>query len=146
VKTIACLAEMAPYGIVPLTDEPDGLRYRVVCDLTAKGKQLVERALGLSAIQLQPNWDYGTDDEPHVGSMLLSPEIAPILGVYALLDDGCYEVWTTKRNGSVGIEQGDGQEVVQNLQLGYGHDVVHRFIYPLTIGNWNRSAIPWEFH
>jgi hypothetical protein len=145
VKIIACLAEMASYGIVPLTNEPDGLQYRMVCDLTAKGKQLVEQALGLAEIQLQPSWDYGTNDEPHIGSMLLIPEILPILGVYALLDDGCHEVWTTRNNGLVGIQQGDSQELVQNLQSFYEFDVLHRFIYPVTIGNWNRFAVPWQF-
>ena len=144
-KRIACLAEMAPYGIVPLTNEPDGLQYRIVCDVTAKGKQLVERALGLAEIQFQPNWDYGTNDEPHIGSMLLLPEVLPILGVYALLDDGCHEVWTTRNNGLVGIEQGDSQELVHDLQTCYGYDVVYRFAHPITTGNWRRLAAPWQF-
>jgi hypothetical protein len=144
VKTIANLAEMSSYGIVPLTNEPDGLQYRIVCDVTAKGKQLVERVFGLLEIRLQPNWDYGTNDEPHVGSVMLTPELLPILGVYALLDDGCREVWTTRNSGLVGIQADDPLQIVESLQAWYGSDVVQRFVHPLTIGDWKRSASHWQ--
>ena len=140
-KTIDCWAGMQPYGIVPLTSEPDGLKYRIVCDVTAKGKQLVEKALGVTEVQLETNWDYGTNDEPHVGCLMLGPEILSILGVYALLDDGCHEVWMTKSYGLVGIQQGDSQQSVASLQLRYGNDLVHRFIYPETICNWNPCVL-----
>ena len=140
-KTIDCWAGMQPYGIVPLTSEPDGLKYRIVCDVTAKGKQLVEKALGVTKVQLETNWDYGTNDEPHVGCLMLGPEILSILGVYALLDDGCHEVWMTKSYGLVGIQQGDSQQSVASLQLRYGNDLVHRFIYPETICNWNPCVL-----
>ncbi len=128
---------MQPYGVVPLTSEPDGLKYRIVCDVTAKGKQLVEKALGVVEIQLETNWDYGTNDEPHVGCVLLSPELLSIIGVYALLDDGCHEVWATKSFGLVGIQQSDSQQTVDNLQLYYGSELIQRFSCPDTIGNWN---------
>lgn len=114
-KTIDCWAGMQPYGIVPLTSEPDGLKYRIVCDVTAKGKQLIEKALGVAEVQLEMNWDYGTNDEPHVGCLLLSPEILSILGVYALLDDGCHEVWMTEAFASItkahpGVLQNRGEK------------------------------------
>ena len=137
VKTIDCWAGMQPYGIVPLTSEPDGLKYRIVCDVTEKGKRLLEKALGMAEAQLEMNWDYGTNEEQHVGSVMLSPEILVIIGVYALLDDGCHEVWTTKSYGLVGIQQGDSQQAVDNLQLYYGHDLVQRFFCPDTLGNRN---------
>jgi hypothetical protein len=137
VRTIDCWAGMQPYGIVPLTSEPDGLKYRIVCDVTAKGKQLVEKALGVIEIQLEPNWDYGTNDEPHIGCVLLSPELLSIIGVYALLDDGCHEVWMTKSYGLVGIQHGDSQQTVESLQWRYANDLVQRFIYPETSGSLN---------
>jgi len=58
VKTIDSWAGMQPYGIVPLTSEPDGLKYRIVCDVTAKGKLLVEKTLGIAEIRLEKSWDY----------------------------------------------------------------------------------------
>ena len=140
-KTIDCWAGMQPYGIVPLTSEPDGLKYRIVCDVTAKGKQLIEKALGVTEVQLETNWDYGTNDEPHVGCLMLSPEILSILGVYALLDDGCHEVWMTKSHGLVGIQQGDSQQSLESLQRWYGDDLVQRFIYPETICIWNPCVL-----
>jgi hypothetical protein len=141
VKTINCWAEMKPYGILPLTTEPDGLQHRIVCDVTAQGKQLIEKALGVVEIQLATNWDYGTNDEPHAGSLMLSPAMLSILGVYALLDDGCHEVWMTKSQGLVGIQQGDSQDVIANINLWYGDDLAYRFFHPGTSCNWNPSVI-----
>jgi hypothetical protein len=141
VKTINCWAEMQPYGIIPLTTEPDGLQYRTVCDVTARGKQLIEKALGVVEIQLEMNWDYGTNDEPHIGSIMVCPTMLPIFGVYALFDDGCHEVWLTKKHGLVGIQQGDSQDVIANINLWYGNDLDCRFFHPGTNCNWNPSTI-----
>lgn len=136
-KTIDSWAGMHRYGIVPLTTEVDGLRYRIVCDVTEKGKRLLEKALGMIEVQLESNWDYGTNEEPHIGCVMLCPEILTIIGVYALLDDGCHEVWATKSFGLVGIQQGDPQHTVDNLQLYYGNELVQRFSCPDTIGSRN---------
>jgi hypothetical protein len=131
---------MQPYGIMPLTIEPDGLQYRVACDLTIKGKQLIEKALGVVEIQLEENWDYGTNAEPHLGSIMLSPAMLLILGVFALFDDGCHEVWATKNQGLIGLQQGDPQDLVESLRLLYGKELAQQFVYP-TAGNWNRNAM-----
>jgi hypothetical protein len=145
-KMIDCWAGMQPYGIVPLTIEADGLKHRVVCDVTEKGKQLIEKTLGVPSVQLEKNWDHGPNDEPHVGSMLLSPELLMMLGIYALLDDGCHEVWTTRSNGLIGIQQSDCQQIVENLRIYYGTDLVHRFLYPETTSTWNPNALVCMFH
>lgn len=134
-KTISGWDEMERYGIVPLTPEPDGLKYRIVCDVTAKGKRLIEKALGVAAIQLEAKWDYGTNDEPHVGAALLGPEILSMIGVYALLEDGCREVWTTKRLGLIGIQHGDSLQTVESMQFYYGSELVECFSDPTTVSN-----------
>lgn len=136
-KTIESWAGMHPYGIVPLTAEVDGLKYRVVCDVTERGKQLLEKSLGIIDIQLGQNWDFGTNEEPHIGCVMLFPEILLMIGVYALFDDGCHEVWTTRNLGLVGIQQGDSQQAIENLQLYYGNELIQRYTCQDTIGNRN---------
>lgn len=135
-KTIRSWDEMPRYGIVPLTIEADGLKHRIVCDVTAKGKELIEKTLGIVEILFESNWDFGTNDEPHIGCIMLGPEILSMIGVYALFDDGCHEVWMTKNYGLVGIQQGDSQPIVESLQACYGDELVHRFIQLETASTW----------
>ncbi len=140
-KTIDSWDEMPRYGVVPLTTEPGGLQYRIVCDVTARGKDLIEKTLGIAGLQLEMNWDYGTNDEPHIGSIMLGPEILSMIGVYALFDDGCHEVWMTKTYGLVGIQHGDSQEVINGLDLLYRADRVYCFVYLDTAANLNPSIL-----
>jgi hypothetical protein len=126
-KAIGSWEDLKPYGIVPLTVEPDGLCYRIVCDITAKGKTIIERALGITDIQLAANWDYGTNEEPHIGSMLLIPEYLLVLSAYVLFEDGCHEVWLTKNSGVIGIQHGDSQQIIYAYEQLYQLDMVRRF-------------------
>lgn len=139
-KTIRSWDEMSCYGIVPLTTEADGLKYRIVCDVTAKGKELVERTLGIVGLDLERNWDYGTNDEPHVGCIMLGPEILTMIGIYALLDDDCHEVWITRSCELFGIQSGDPQCIIDDLQIRYGNELAHRVVYPEVVGYWS----PWS--
>ena len=92
-KTINCWDHLAPYGIVPLTGEACGLSYRILCDVTAAGKKILEKALGVAELRLRENWNSGPDEDPHVGSIMLAPDLLPFIGVFALLEHGCPEVW-----------------------------------------------------
>ena len=65
--------------------------YRILCDLTQNGKAPVERCLSVE-IQSE-NWNYGTEDEPHVASIMLTTEMLVPLAVFALLEAGCREGW-----------------------------------------------------
>lgn len=51
-KTIHSWDDLSKYGIVPLTGEACGLMYRILCDVTARGKRLVEKALSVPEIRL----------------------------------------------------------------------------------------------
>jgi len=44
-------------------------------------------------LKLPPNWNHGSDAEPHVGSIMLVPELLVPIAVFALLENGCKEVW-----------------------------------------------------
>ena len=62
------LGDLSHYGIVPLTGEACGLMYRILFDVTARGKKILEKAFDVSELRLRENWNRGTDDDPHVGS------------------------------------------------------------------------------
>ena len=65
-KTVSCWDEIRPWGIDALTGEACSLGYRLLCDLTARGRATVERCLGVK-IQSE-NWNGGSTDDPHVAS------------------------------------------------------------------------------
>ena len=60
-------------GIIPLTGESCGLGYRILFDVTEQGRAVIGRWLGIPDIKLAESWNRGSDDDPHVGSILLSP-------------------------------------------------------------------------
>lgn len=131
-KTIRYWDDLRDEGIVALTGEACGLSYRLLCDVTARGKRTLEKALGVAQLVLHENWNHGSADDPHVGSVLLAPDLLPFLGVFALLEAGCREVWLTKNRGVIGIEAEDQPERVYALTCGCHDDVVRRFAYSGT--------------
>jgi len=108
-KTISGLAGLSEFGVVPLTGEACSLMYRTLCDLTAAGKATVERALGV-AIQSE-NWNRGADSDPHIASLMVAPEMVLSLGIFALLEAGCTEVWLGD-DTVLGVEADDIEEHV----------------------------------
>ena len=67
-------------GLVPLTGEACGLSYRILCDVTARGKKTLEKALSIAQLGLHENWNHGNADDPHVGSLMLAPDLLPFIG------------------------------------------------------------------
>jgi hypothetical protein len=87
--------------------------YRILCDLTQQGKQIVERCL---SVQIQSeNWNCGSESDPHVASIMLSEEMIVPLAVFALLDAGCREVWVAD-HAAIGIESDDSEATVERMK------------------------------
>src|SRR4029077_15887490 len=84
-KTIVRWDHLSEFGIIPLTGESCGLGYRMLCDVTVKGKIILEKCLGIPALKPPPNGNTGSEAEPHVGSIMLAPELLVPLAVFALL-------------------------------------------------------------
>ena len=100
-KTISPWDHLREFGIDLLTGEACSLMYRLLCDLTQSGKRIVERCL---SVQIQSeNWNGGSNDDPHVASIMLAQEMLVPLAVFALLESGCHEVWITDRT-AIGVE------------------------------------------
>ena len=145
-KSIACWEDLNEFGIVPLTGEACGLMYRILCDVTARGKKTVEKALGLPEVKLHENWNRGSEADPHVGSVMLGPELLSFLGVFALLDAGCREVWLTKGNSLMGIEPSDDPDRVEALRQFHGDKLLRRFAYGGTAGDRNQHMMSGRIH
>ena len=145
-KTINCWDDLSHYGISPLTGEACGLMYRILFDVTARGKRILEKAFDVSELGLNESWNSGTDDEPHVGSIMLAREVLPFIGVFALLEDGCTEVFLTKRGGLIGIHRTDLAEDVERLKQFHGADLVRRFAYSGTAGDRNEHMMSGRVH
>ncbi|HEV7282320.1 MAG TPA: hypothetical protein VGN57_19110 [Pirellulaceae bacterium] len=111
-KTIRCPNDLKPYGFDCLTGEACGLTYRLLYDLNAKAKKTVEKCFGIALTS--EAWNSGPTDDPHVASIMLSPETLLPLGVFCLLDDRCRKVFLYE-DKIVGIEHRDDEEEIRKL-------------------------------
>ncbi len=140
-KLIRGWEDLSAFGIVPLTGEACGLSYRILCDVTARGKKTLEKAMSVAQLGLHENWNHGSADDPHVGSIMLAPDLLPFIGVFALLEAGCREVWLTKRQQVIGIESEDLPERLDGLKRYCGDELLRRFGYAGTAGDRNQHAM-----
>jgi len=136
-KTVRCWNDLLPFGIDPLTGEACGLSYRLLCDVTEKGRRIVQKCFGFPDLSLAAPWNQGTDKEPHTGSLMLSPEMIIPLGIFALLEYGCREVWLFKDGGLVGIEATDRDDYVETWKQAHSSDFARRFACQGTAGDRN---------
>ncbi len=88
-RTINCWDDIEQFGIKPLTGEACGYAMRLLCDVTPEGKSLIQSFLG-GNVEIKPgsNWNGGSGDNPHVGSVLLARSMLTDLGAFALLKTG----------------------------------------------------------
>ena len=128
--------DLEPYGIDLLTGEACGLMYRLLCDVTRHGQQVIEKCLGGVTLTLTEPWNSGRRDDPHVGSILLPPTMFVPLGVFALLEAGCTEVWQVG-DALVGIEPTDSADVRTQAGTLYGDRRGRIFRYAGTAGDRN---------
>jgi hypothetical protein len=123
-KIVARWSDLEKFGIDPLTGEACSLMYRILCDLTAQGKAVVEKCLSVEI--RSENWNSGSPGDPHVASIMLTQEMLQPLAIFALLESGCREVWITDR-AAIGVEPGDTDEQVDMMKR--CHKPTRRFAY-----------------
>jgi len=145
-KSIHSWDDLSEYGIVPLTGEACGLMYRILCDVTARGKRILEKALGVAELKLHESWNRGSADHPHLGSIMLAREALTFVGIFALLEDGCPEVWLTKGNGLIAVERADPPEDVERFKRFHAADLVRRFAYSGTAADRNQHVMSGRVH
>ena len=125
-KRIDGIRDLEPYGIDGLTGESDAHLYRILCDVTARGKAIVERTMDVR-LTLHENWNRGSAGDPHVGSLLLPFEFVPSIAVFCLLSDPVItEVWLLKDGPVLGFEPEDA-DLRQRLRAQHEGGVRHVF-------------------
>ena len=111
-KSITGIQDLKPYGLDALTGEACSHGFRILTDVTAKGKSIIERTMDVK-LELHDPWNTGTKDEPHIGSCMLPFEFVPPIAIFALLNDtSIVEVWLMK-SGTVlgfGVEDVDQKD------------------------------------
>ena len=132
-KTIRGFQDLAEFGVEPLTGEACGLMYRVLFDVTAQGQKIIEKCLGVRLLPAEP-WNRGAQEDPHVGSLMLAPERLVPVGIFALLESGCTEVW--RQGDSLwGVEPSDPEQQKETFLR--THADVRRYAYRGTAGDRN---------
>ncbi len=126
-KRISCWNDLTIFGIKPLTGEACGLSYRLLCDVTDAGKRIIEKCFDVG-LKLAEPWNSGA-----IGAIMLSPEMLVPLGIFALLESGCKEVYA-KGTDLIGIEPDDSQDQVAAMLRGASR----RYAYEGTAGSRNR--------
>ena len=135
-KWIRNWLDLNEFGIDLLTGEACGLSYRFLCDVTAKGKHIIEKCFGGVEIRFTEPWNSGRKADPSIGSILVPPEMFGPLGAFALLESGCSEVWQVT-DSLVGFEPGDTDEQRAVYESIYGPNRKRRFRYVGTAGDRN---------
>lgn len=127
---------LTPYGVEPLTGEACGLMYRILCDVTAKGREVLGKCLGVPGINLPPAWNRGSAEDPHVGCFMAAPELFVPLAVFALLEAGHKEVYLMKDGAVLGFKDEPTAEDLRVVQIVHG-GFARGFRYGGTAGDRN---------
>jgi hypothetical protein len=136
-KTISNWVDLEPFGIVLLTAESGGLSYRYLCDVTARGRSILQKMLGVPDLCLSAPWNRGTEADPHVGSILLTPCLFVPVTVFALLESGYTEVWLYRGDNLLGIEPSDSPEKIALSDKMVPEALLRKFAYQGTAGDRN---------
>lgn len=140
-KKIDCWKDLAPLGIEILTGEACGLGYRYLCDVTEKGRKILAKAFGIPNFALAEAWNRGTKEEPHIGSIMLSHSMLSPIGIFALLESGCTEVWLYKNGSLLGIEPDDPPEMIERWDKMVPEALARKLRYGGTAGSRNQHVM-----
>ena len=135
-KTIHSWNDIEAYGIELLTGEACGLGYRLLCDVTERGRKTLEKCLGMTNLVLPESWNRGKPEDPHVGSVLLVREMLQPIAVFALLEAGCKEVYLVG-DSVVGMEESDPPGTIEDVKRWAKVDYARRLAYEGTAGDRN---------
>jgi hypothetical protein len=133
-KVIKSWDDLPRYGIVPLPEDACGLSFRILCDVTAKGKAVLEKALSVKELVLHEKWTPGLPEDPHVGSIMLAPGMLTFIAAFLLLENGCQEAWLTTDHHLTGFGAEDSLERVEYFKRYYSDrdGVIRHFEYAGT--------------
>lgn len=134
-KMVRNLYDLQACGLHCLTGEACGLGLRLLFDLTEGGKKIVEKCFDVK-IASEP-WNGGSDADPHVASIMIAREMFLPLGIFALLESGCTEVWIDSEM-LFGVESDDKPEYLELVKKDRPN--IRRYAYRGTAGSRNQHV------
>jgi hypothetical protein len=144
-RCIGCWDDLSYYGITVLTEEVHETGSYFLCKVTARGKTTLERALGVGQLALK-RYDHRRHyDTQYLGSIMLAPEILPVLGVYALLESGCVKVWQMKNGELIGVEPFDSRANVEAFMKTHPSYVIRGYTYATSADDCKHQAHTLEW-
>jgi hypothetical protein len=135
-KSINCWNDLEPFGIIPLTGEACGLMYRILFDVTEKGRNIVAKCFGIPNVNLPEPWNRGSPEDPHVGCIMLTREMLQPLAVFALLESGFKEVYLVGDSVHA-FEETDAPDLIEDVKRWSKVDHARRLAYRGTAGDRN---------
>jgi hypothetical protein len=136
-RKIDCWDDLTKFGIEILTGEACGLGYRYLCDVTERGRTILAKAFGIPSFTLADPWNRGLETDPAVGSIMLTQSMLVPIGIFALLESGCREVWLYQNGSLLGIDPSDCADQVQVWEKMAAGALMRRFRYAGTAGDRN---------
>ncbi|MGA2258279.1 MAG: hypothetical protein ABSG53_26735 [Thermoguttaceae bacterium] len=100
-----CLNDLRRFGVELLTGEADNLGFRVLCDLTAKGRELVAETYSLFSTGFRENWNNGSRRDPHVASVMLAEHDWRSIAIVGFALEGLTTILTDR--GLFALEEGE---------------------------------------
>jgi hypothetical protein len=113
--------------------------YRILFDVTASGKRVLEKFFGTPNLNLPESWNRGSEQDPHVGCILLAYEMLQPLAVFALLEACCKEVYLVK-DSVYGIEATDPPTAIEDVKRWSKVDCARRFAHSGTAGSGTSTS------
>ncbi len=116
-KHIHTFDHLEQVGIHTLTGESCAAGYRILCDLTEFGRQVVREMLGLADNAFAAPWNNGDPGDPHIASFMMPPEMAVPLAVWGLGLQGATCIAIMKSGAVVGcfLDEGDSRQAWEEL-------------------------------
>ena len=116
-KALRNWRDLEPYGIIMLTGEACGYGYRLLCDLTPNGVEIIRRMFDMpEAPRLRENWNSSSRGE--VASIMLAGEMFVPVAIFCLFNAGDGDehsrVFTTYDGTVYGVESTDDPQMVEN--------------------------------
>lgn len=125
-RVICEISDLAEYGLIPLSGEECALRYRILFDVTDAGRNVLASCFNLKDLMLEGPRLTGSPASPHLGAIMLAPEMLQAVGIFCLFQAGCTEVWK-KGDRLFGIESSDDPRDLENFKKEYGP--LRRFVH-----------------
>ena len=88
-----------------------------MCDFTKRGHKILSQVFGGIQFRAPESWNGGPKDDPHVGAILLSHDMLPTIGIIALLDAGCTDVYIFDRDPR--LDDGPGHLFHRHTPYGF---------------------------